>query len=178
MIAHGATRDEALDRLSAALRRTIVAGPKSNVRFLRLLADHPDFRAGKLDTGLIEREKVALGAVEQPVDAEAVAAGVGACPVSHMRLNGGSLFRNRISDISERLSAWRDLTGFALEANRFSQDLQLDKGVNSPASCRRTTIDEEVVCIRCCNFRGTDLHGLGSRDNSAIQFIAGDANHG
>jgi 3-methylcrotonyl-CoA carboxylase alpha subunit len=75
VIAHGANRDEALDRLSAALRRTIVAGPKSNVRFLRLLADHPDFRAGKLDTGLIEREKVALGAVEQPVDAEAVAAG-------------------------------------------------------------------------------------------------------
>ncbi len=73
VIAHGATRDEALDRLSAALKQTIVAGPKSNVRFLRLLADHPDFRAGKLDTGLIEREKVALGAVEQPVDAEAVA---------------------------------------------------------------------------------------------------------
>jgi 3-methylcrotonyl-CoA carboxylase alpha subunit len=72
VIAHGATRDEALDRLSAALRQTIVAGPKSNVRFLRLLADHPDFRSGKLDTGLIEREKVALGAVEQPVDAEAV----------------------------------------------------------------------------------------------------------
>jgi 3-methylcrotonyl-CoA carboxylase alpha subunit len=72
VIAHGATRDEALDRLSAALTRTIVAGPKSNVRFLRLLADHPDFRAGKLDTGLIGREKVALGAVEQPVDAEAV----------------------------------------------------------------------------------------------------------
>jgi 3-methylcrotonyl-CoA carboxylase alpha subunit len=73
VIAHGATRDEALDRLSAALTQTIVAGPKSNVAFLKALANHPDFRAGKLDTGLIEREKVALGAVEQPVDAEAVA---------------------------------------------------------------------------------------------------------
>ncbi len=75
VIAHGATRDEALDRLSAALRQTIVAGPRSNVRFLRLLANHPDFRAGKLDTGLIDRERVALGAVEQPVDAEAAAHG-------------------------------------------------------------------------------------------------------
>ena len=74
VIAHGATRDEALDRLTAALRQTIVAGPKSNVRFLRLLANHPDFRAGKLDTGLIERERVALEAVEQPVDAEAARA--------------------------------------------------------------------------------------------------------
>jgi 3-methylcrotonyl-CoA carboxylase alpha subunit len=74
VIAHGATRDEALDRLSEALRHTIVAGPKSNVAFLRALANHPDFREGKLDTGLIEREKVALGAVEQPVDITAVAA--------------------------------------------------------------------------------------------------------
>jgi 3-methylcrotonyl-CoA carboxylase alpha subunit len=76
VIAHGATRDEALDRLSAALTQTIVAGPKSNVAFLKALANHPDFRGGKLDTGLIEREKVALGAVEQPVDAEAVAAAI------------------------------------------------------------------------------------------------------
>jgi 3-methylcrotonyl-CoA carboxylase alpha subunit len=73
VIAHGSTRDEALDRLSAALRATIVAGPKSNVRFLRLLADHPDFRAGKLDTGLIDRNRAALGAVAQPVDMAAVA---------------------------------------------------------------------------------------------------------
>jgi 3-methylcrotonyl-CoA carboxylase alpha subunit len=74
VIAHGATRDEALDRLSEALRQTIVAGPKSNVAFLRALANHPDFREGRLDTGLIEREKVTLGAVEQPVDITAVAA--------------------------------------------------------------------------------------------------------
>jgi 3-methylcrotonyl-CoA carboxylase alpha subunit len=74
VIAHGATRDEALDRLSAALTQTIVAGPKSNVAFLKALTNHPDFRAGKLDTGLIEREKIALRAVEQPVDEEAVAA--------------------------------------------------------------------------------------------------------
>ncbi len=74
VIAHGGTRDEALDRLSGALRQTIVAGPKSNVRFLRLLANHPDFRAGRLDTGLIEREKAALGAVAQPLDTEAAGA--------------------------------------------------------------------------------------------------------
>jgi 3-methylcrotonyl-CoA carboxylase alpha subunit len=72
VIAHGATRDEALDRLSAALSQTLVAGPRSNVAFLKALANHPDFRAGKLDTGLIEREKVALGAVEQPIDEDAV----------------------------------------------------------------------------------------------------------
>jgi 3-methylcrotonyl-CoA carboxylase alpha subunit len=73
IIAHGATRDEALDRLSAALAKTIVAGPRTNARFLRKLADHPDFRGGKLDTGLIDRNREALGAAPQPVDANALA---------------------------------------------------------------------------------------------------------
>jgi 3-methylcrotonyl-CoA carboxylase alpha subunit len=104
VIAHGATRDEVLDRLSAALRRTIVAGPKSNVRFLRLLADHPDFRAGKLDTGLIEREKAALGAVEQPVDAEAIA------PAAH------ALFMHELTRNSIRNAYQCDIS------NRFRQN--------------------------------------------------------
>ena len=34
IIAHGATRDEALDRLRDALNETVVAGPKTNTRFL------------------------------------------------------------------------------------------------------------------------------------------------
>jgi len=56
VIAHGATRDEALDRLSEALARTVVAGPKTNVAFLRALADAPGFRAGDFDTGFIDRD--------------------------------------------------------------------------------------------------------------------------
>ena len=60
VIAHGATRDEALDRLSAALAKTVVAGPKSNVAFLRALADAPGFRSGEFDTGFIERDLDAL----------------------------------------------------------------------------------------------------------------------
>ena len=52
IIAHGATRDEALDRLAAALGRTIVAGPKTNVAFLKELCEADGFRAGTFDTGL------------------------------------------------------------------------------------------------------------------------------
>jgi 3-methylcrotonyl-CoA carboxylase alpha subunit len=75
VIAHGATRDEALDRLSAALAATVVAGPRSNAAFLRRLADAPGFRAGDFDTGFIDRNLEALGAVHRPVDTAAVAAG-------------------------------------------------------------------------------------------------------
>ncbi len=75
VIAHGPTREAALDRLAAALGRTVVAGPRSNVAFLRALTLAPDFRAGKFDTGFIDRHLEDLGAVARPLDARAVAAG-------------------------------------------------------------------------------------------------------
>jgi 3-methylcrotonyl-CoA carboxylase alpha subunit len=75
VIAHGASRDEALDRLSAALGATRVAGPKTNIAFLRALVDAPEFRAGRFDTGFIDANLEALGAVEQPLDEQAARLG-------------------------------------------------------------------------------------------------------
>ncbi len=74
IIAHGATRDEALDRLAQALGETVVAGPRSNLAFLKNLVEAEGFRAGPFDTGFIDRNLAALGAVPQPLDAAAVAA--------------------------------------------------------------------------------------------------------
>jgi 3-methylcrotonyl-CoA carboxylase alpha subunit len=75
VIAHGDTRDEALDRLSEALARTVVAGPKTNVAFLQALCDAPDFRDGVFDTGFIDRNLQALGAVPVATDRAVAAAG-------------------------------------------------------------------------------------------------------
>ena len=75
IIAHAPTRDEALQRLADALADTVVAGPRSNVAFLRALALAPEFRAGRFDTGFIDRHLDALGASPRPLDARAVAAG-------------------------------------------------------------------------------------------------------
>ncbi|MCK8610411.1 biotin carboxylase N-terminal domain-containing protein [Agromyces sp. C10] len=55
VIAYGADRDEALDRLDAALAGTVLLGVESNIAFLRRLLAHPDVRAGHLDTNLIDR---------------------------------------------------------------------------------------------------------------------------
>ena len=74
VIAHGANRIEALDRLAQALGDTIVAGPRTNLAFLKKLALSPGFRDGPFDTGFIERNIEALGAEPQPLDAAAVAA--------------------------------------------------------------------------------------------------------
>jgi 3-methylcrotonyl-CoA carboxylase alpha subunit len=74
IIAHGATRNEALDKLAQALGETVVAGPRSNLAFLKKLAEAEGFRTGPFDTGFIDRNIEALGAVPQPLDAAAVAA--------------------------------------------------------------------------------------------------------
>jgi acetyl-CoA/propionyl-CoA carboxylase biotin carboxyl carrier protein len=61
VIAWAPERGEALARLHAALGRTVTLGVDTNVEFLRLLLADPDVRAGRLDTGLIERRLGGLG---------------------------------------------------------------------------------------------------------------------
>ncbi len=56
VIAWGPDRTTALARLDAALARTAVLGVGTNVAFLRALLAHPGVIAGRLDTGLVERE--------------------------------------------------------------------------------------------------------------------------
>jgi 3-methylcrotonyl-CoA carboxylase alpha subunit len=75
IIARGADRDEALDRLSRALGETLVAGPRTNAAFLKKLVDAQAFRDGAFDTGFIDQNLESLGAVERPHDPLAVAAG-------------------------------------------------------------------------------------------------------
>jgi acetyl/propionyl-CoA carboxylase alpha subunit len=53
LIAHGSTRDEALDRLRAALDETEVGGVTTNLPFLRWLVRHPALRAGRTTTAFL-----------------------------------------------------------------------------------------------------------------------------
>ncbi|WP_206518078.1 biotin carboxylase N-terminal domain-containing protein [Rhodococcus sp. X156] len=66
VVAHGPDRATALARLGAALGRTTVLGVPTNLGFLRELLAHPDVRAGRLDTGLVERELATLVHEEVP----------------------------------------------------------------------------------------------------------------
>ena len=81
VIAHGEDRGMALDRLAGALREFEVAGVATNVPFLSRLVGEPGFRAGDVDTGLIERGLDALlsrGPVPAPVLAAAAMHAAGA----------------------------------------------------------------------------------------------------
>jgi 3-methylcrotonyl-CoA carboxylase alpha subunit len=76
LIAHAPTRAAALDRLTAALDRTVIAGVRSNVAFLASLCRTEAFRHGKVDTGFIDRNLAMLGAVPHQRDDAAAALGV------------------------------------------------------------------------------------------------------
>jgi acetyl/propionyl-CoA carboxylase alpha subunit len=53
LIAHGATRDEALIRLREALLETEVTGVTTNLPFLRWLVSHPEVRVGDTTTSFL-----------------------------------------------------------------------------------------------------------------------------
>ena len=54
LIAAGETREEAFDRLAAALKKTDVRGVTTNLAFLRWLVSHPDVRAGRTTTAFLD----------------------------------------------------------------------------------------------------------------------------
>jgi len=60
LIVHGATREEALARLDAALAQMHIVGLPTNVQFLRRVLASSSFAEARLDTALIERERAVL----------------------------------------------------------------------------------------------------------------------
>jgi 3-methylcrotonyl-CoA carboxylase alpha subunit len=71
LIVWGHDRREALQKMSQALSTCQVGGVVTNLSFLARLIENPDFAAGILDTGLIERWKEALlaeAAAPEPAD--------------------------------------------------------------------------------------------------------------
>ena len=117
VIAHAATREGALTRLAAALDTTVVAGVRSNVGFLAALARAADFRAGRFDTGFIERH---LDTLAPPHGLDRAAAATGA---AHLLARQSS----RIAETAEAPSPWDAGDGFQLSGPR-ELALPLDVG--------------------------------------------------
>jgi acetyl/propionyl-CoA carboxylase alpha subunit len=60
VIAWAETRGLAVARLIAALRSYPVLGIRTNIPYLLRILEHPDFRAGMVDTGFLDRESASL----------------------------------------------------------------------------------------------------------------------
>ncbi|MGH7281543.1 MAG: acetyl-CoA carboxylase biotin carboxylase subunit, partial [Polyangiaceae bacterium] len=84
------TRERAIARMRRALGEYVVTGIRTNLSFHEKLFQHPDFVAGKYDTGFLDRNRdTLLGYSEVPVDSrEAVAVAVAVAAARLERATG------------------------------------------------------------------------------------------
>ncbi|RJU01571.1 biotin/lipoyl-binding protein [Arthrobacter frigidicola] len=108
VIAWGADRTEALDRLDTALASSVVLGIDTNTEYLRLLIGDEDVRAARLDTTLIERKLPGL-AFRTVTDAELAVLAVGM--LTSDAQGGGS-------HAAAELPPWQRRDGFRLGVPR------------------------------------------------------------
>ncbi|MCJ2179319.1 acetyl/propionyl/methylcrotonyl-CoA carboxylase subunit alpha [Novosphingobium album (ex Hu et al. 2023)] len=107
VIAWGEDRDEARERLGEMLQDSAVWPVKTNASFLVKALEHPDFAAGKVDTGLIGRDGEAMSEPPVPSDDVLQAAAEALVPLTDMagfRLNA-----------APRRAAWFLLDGEKVE---------------------------------------------------------------
>ncbi|THD58541.1 biotin carboxylase N-terminal domain-containing protein [Phenylobacterium sp.] len=102
LIAHAETREMALSELAEACDAVEVWPVKTNAGFLARCLEAPDFIAGDLDTGFIERNLAELTAAPEPSPAALSAAAEAAMMVDE--------------SLDPAPSPWRDLAGFRLNA--------------------------------------------------------------
>jgi 3-methylcrotonyl-CoA carboxylase alpha subunit len=111
LIVHGASRDEALARMRAALAEYEIAGVATNIEFLHRLTAAPSFVAAGLDTALIERERAHLFA-EPPLTEE-----------TWSRAARASLVASAAAG-----TPWDDASGWRLNGARASRAIRLRHG--------------------------------------------------
>jgi 3-methylcrotonyl-CoA carboxylase alpha subunit len=180
VIAHADTREAALDRLAAALDRTIVAGPRTNLAFLSALCRSPGFRSGAFDTGYIARHHDALGLSANGIDAAAAARGA-----AHLIACARPL---PAADSEAPPSPWDIADGFQLSGPRVSTmpilvngepdvaRIDFEGGV-AQVTVRGAAPDPDALLIASANTVFV-LRGGRQTQVSLSDFEAVDADHG
>ena len=102
LIAFGATREEAIVRISDALRQTRISGVAHNRDYLLRVLNHPSFIAGKVSTDFVKTHGDSLATPElSPEDSAAFAA-------AYLLLQGAALGAATPTDSAQEYSAWTD----------------------------------------------------------------------
>jgi acetyl-CoA carboxylase biotin carboxylase subunit len=83
LVAHAGSRPQAIARMQRALEEYFVGGIATNLALFRRILQHPEFVAGKVDTGFLERllsepAPAAAGASTPPEEREAEVAAIAA----------------------------------------------------------------------------------------------------
>jgi len=103
LVVHGRDRDEAIERMVRALGETVILGCTTNAGWLARVLDHPEFRAGRVETGFLPRHAAALAAPPLADDERAVVLAAAALTDRD--------FRERLAAVPEpfaSIGAWRN----------------------------------------------------------------------
>jgi acetyl-CoA carboxylase biotin carboxylase subunit len=100
------TREQAIRRMRRALSEYVVTGIRTNLAFHDKLLVHPEFVAGRYDTGFLERERAALiGYADVPEpQREAVAVAVAVAAARMERASG--IANAAVGETGARLAPW------------------------------------------------------------------------
>ncbi|TAJ32878.1 MAG: biotin/lipoyl-binding protein, partial [Reyranella sp.] len=121
VIAHGATREEARQRLVRALRETVVLGPTTNRHFLIRLLEHPEFADGKATTAFLSKHEFPAPVIDD----------------AHWDLAARLLWQASAARYPAPLRGWRNSnpepTPIRLAAGGVERLLQVDSGPTTEA---------------------------------------------
>jgi acetyl-CoA carboxylase, biotin carboxylase subunit len=112
LIGYGETREDVIDRLLRALYEYFVGGIKTNISLFRRILRDPDFRAGNLDTGFLDRllaKPYHEAGGQHPLMA-AIGAAIFAATEAKMtfpEVSGGVASTNGNSAAPPQVSTWR-----------------------------------------------------------------------
>ena len=142
VITHGATRHEALGRLSASLATTHVAGTVTNLAFLSALSRLPDFKEGKVDTGLIGRNIESLTRLEQPSQSALLIAAISLLNIDLTRTRGWRLWGDASHLVTLRFNG---------EKKKVRVTLHRDKPAVSSeaATVSMSDAEDEQLLLKC-----------------------------
>jgi 3-methylcrotonyl-CoA carboxylase alpha subunit len=114
IITHGADRAEAIAQLRRTLAATEVGGLTTNLDFLQAILRQPDFAAGKVDTGFIERHRAELLPEAQPLPGRVLA--LAALAV----LRAGERDAAAAAPARDPYSPWTRLSGWRVNRDAYS----------------------------------------------------------
>ena len=110
LIGYGTDRDQAIGRLTRALNEYFVGGIKTNISLFRRILSHSEFRAGKIDTGFLDRllqHKEAVSRADaQATEVAVIAAGMFAA-LGASAAGAGERVANESSNRNAAASKWK-----------------------------------------------------------------------
>jgi acetyl/propionyl-CoA carboxylase alpha subunit len=116
LITQAGNREDAIEALTQACRAIEIWPVKTNAAFLARALVHPDFRAGKVNTGFIEKHLGSLTATRPPTPEAAQAA-------------GAVEYRRRKPQMPrDKNSPWQLLRGFRMSGEREFGEIELRWG--------------------------------------------------